>query len=478
MTINPHINANDLDSTSTFPNGTSENASLNETTPSANNGSMPQVAITDPIRGSTIPFNDIIVNGTAYDKDDGIEKVEVVIGPYPLVNTGIQHFTAIPPPLQKNHYNSSIYLNGTTGKNKWVNWSIPAHFEKEGVYGIYALATDKNGNSISNATNVYLPFSHPQNEHRMGEHHNQTRIALVNPMFTRAAYSDNAFYQFYSLYNEIEPGQKVDSNLSMLNARIEEPVSIDPSKPYDIEKNLSEYSQIDMYNSHVITLYNHIKNHTSPNARITIIKDQDIHNGYIFSDNGRKEKNAFDLLILFHDEYATKQMYYNYKKFVENGGKIIFIDPNVFYAEVIYNKSNNTITLVKGHDWFFDGKTAQKDVSERWFKETNKWVGSNYMKSEIKDNLTFNNNPFNYTHFEENFVNNPNVTVIIDYEANLPTTSPYSGATIATYSLDYAKGKVIMVGLYGERLINNQKFLDFFDTLLQPLIRKTNNNNL
>ena len=244
------------------------------------------------------------------------------------------------------------------------------------------------------------------------------------------------------------------------------PITIDPSMPYNTENHLKEFYQIDPYNLHIETLYHHIKNHTLPNAQLTIIKDQDVHNGYIFGDKDRKEINAFDVLITFHDEYATKEMYYNYKKFVENGGSIIFIDPNVFYAEVSFNKANNTITLVKGHDWIFDGKSAQKDVSERWFDETNKWVGSNYMKSELQDNFTFSNNPFNYTHFEENFVNNPNVTVIIDYEANLPTTSPYSGATIATYSLDYGKGKVIMIGLFGERLISNQKFLDFLDSLL------------
>ena len=209
--------------------------------------------------------------------------------------------------------------------------------------------------------------------------------------------------------------------------------------PYNTESNLTDFYQIDQFNSHITTLYHHIKNHTLPNAQLTILKDQDVHYGYIFGDKDRKEINAFDVLITFHDEYATKEMYYNYKKFVENGGSILFIDPNVFYAEVSFNKANNTITLVKGHDWIFDGKSAQKDVSERWFDETNKWVGSNYMISELHDNFTFSNNPFNYSHFEENFVNNPNAKIIMDYEVNLTKTNAYLGATIVLTPLIMAK---------------------------------------
>jgi len=36
----------------------------------------------------------------------------------------------------------------------------------------------------------------------------------------------------------------------------------------------------------------------------------------------------------------------------------MLLDGNVFYAEVKYDKSNQTVTLVKGHWWAFNGKSA------------------------------------------------------------------------------------------------------------------------
>ena len=64
--------------------------------------------------------------------------------------------------------------------------------------------------------------------------------------------------------------------------------------------------------------------------------------------------------MLFHNEYVTQKEYDNLRQFVKNGGTIVFIDANVFYAEVRYDRDNHTITLVKGHYWEFDGKARKK----------------------------------------------------------------------------------------------------------------------
>ena len=107
------------------------------------------------------------------------------------------------------------------------------------------------------------------------------------------------------------------------------------------------------------------------------------------------------------DEYATNESYSNLRQFVNNGGTIVFIDGNVAYAEVSYNPDMHTVTLVRGHDWKFNGSFAEKDVRERWSNENTKWIGSNFLWSDISAPITFSNNPFNYTHFEENYVTNP-----------------------------------------------------------------------
>ena len=37
------------------------------------------------------------------------------------------------------------------------------------------------------------------------------------------------------------------------------------------------------------------------------------------------------------------------------------------------------------------------------------------------------------------------------------------GSKIATYELGYGKGKVLVMGIYAQRLNSNEKFLQFFD---------------
>jgi hypothetical protein len=202
----------------------------------------------------------------------------------------------------------------------------------------------------------------------------------------------------------------------------------------------------------------------TPESSVTIIADQDVHDGIIFKRDG---SNAYKALFMLHNEYVTQQEYDNLKRFVSNGGTIVFIDGNVFYAEVKYDREYCTATLVKGHDWEFDGNAATKSVSERYFDENREWMGSNYMKNAIWDPVSFSNNPFNYTHFEENYVTNPNATILHDYGFKVGDnyeSEPWHGnATIATYELSYGNGKVIGLGVYGQNESDNPAFLEFFE---------------
>src|ERR1051325_10297456 len=97
----------------------------------------------------------------------------------------------------------------------------------------------------------------------------------------------------------------------------------------------------------------------------------------IFTKNGKN--NVYHILILGHQEYVTQQEYNNLKKFVVNGGTLIILDGNVFFAQVKYDKHTQTVALVKGHWWAFNGKSAWKSVGERWKQETSQWIGSNYL---------------------------------------------------------------------------------------------------
>jgi hypothetical protein len=93
---------------------------------------------------------------------------------------------------------------------------------------------------------------------------------------------------------------------------------------------------------------------------ITVMRDEDVHDGHIFYQDNKS--NAYDLLMLFHSEYVTQAEYNKLKEFVKNGGVLVLIDANVFYAEVRYDRNNHAITLVEGHDKKFDGKAATRSV--------------------------------------------------------------------------------------------------------------------
>ena len=97
--------------------------------------------------------------------------------------------------------------------------------------------------------------------------------------------------------------------------------------------------------------------------------------------------------------------------------------------------------------------------------------GSNYLVNDIQDKVYFSNNPFNYTHFEENYLNNPKATILLNYGARFPEEYPnesHRNSIIATYEMNYGKGKVIMIGIYSQLLGDNKVYLKFFDNTILP----------
>lgn len=440
----------------------------------ANGETAPNVTIGEPFRGSTIPSNEIIVNGSVFDSDQNIENVEVLIHGYPFdekfdylpanlqrINDSVEHSEF----YNKTKVDSDNDFKSNKNNSEYFKWSIPLQVDQPGVYRVLAHAEDVTGNDDWDSITVHVPFISSYKNQSDGISPPPIRIALVNPIFTETAYSSDGFYTFYALQKSVKPGEKVFSNLSLLTPNMYNPPFPALNESYNYDENMQDFSQINKDNAPIITLYKHIKQDLMPNANVTVIKDQDLQHGYIF-DKGTQNKNAYDLLIFFHEEYITQKMYDNVKNFVRNGGTVLFMDGNNMYAEVSYDKYNNTITLMEGHGWEFNGEYAQRGPFERWFNENKEWIGSNYLRTTISANITFGNNPFNYTHFEENFVNNPNANIILDYEVNIPENSPYLGATVATYEMVFGKGKVIHIGLYSQHLINNEKFLEFLDSIL------------
>src|SRR5581483_2502459 len=203
---------------------------------------------------------------------------------------------------------------------------------------------------------------------------------------------------------------------------------------------------------------------TNSQSKITVLADQDVDGGQIFGSSNTT--NAYDIVILGHQEYVTQKEYDNLKQFVANGGIMIVLDGNVFYAEVTYDPAEGTIQLVKGHGWAFNGKSAWRSIGERWTNETREWVGSNYLCSRCT--VSFANNPFGYLHHEEQYVTNPKDIILLNYNASITDFKRVPGRiVVATYELSYGKGQVIALGLYSDDIIANGRFDRYFDSLVE-----------
>ena len=415
----------------------------------------PHLVITNPYcYPSTVFTKRIKINGIALNTENKIQKVEASYHTFPFRDD--LKFKPVHP----------------IASMRWSKWQFPVTWKDPGIYRILVRAVD---NQIRAETTINAPFFVSQNK--------SVKFAFVRPTFTEAAYQYNAFYTFFNKYsNSTLDRMSITKDLDMLTApltgSLEERESANTRKLFSHWSNLTALIPSDPYHRYLTQLVDVVRR-AEPYAILSIIRDEDVHDGYLFTSN---RSNAYDLLFLFHNEYVTQAEYTNLKHFVSNGGAIIFIDPNIFYAEVRYDKDKHTITLVKGHDWEFDGRLATKSIGERWYNESKEWIGGNYLVNDVHSSIALTNNPFNYTHSEEQFVNNPNDRIVLDYglkfnanyinRSNIPSDLvKRHDINVATYELDYGKGKVIMMGLFGQNLVSNKAFQNFLKGIIYVAMR-------
>lgn len=364
----------------------------------------------------------IVVRGVASDDLSGVQKVEAFSETSPFDDT------------------FPFKMATPSSQSDWSSWSIPVEIHDTRTR-ILVRATDNAGNE--NWDEVIIDTEETKRKHSSRD--SPRAVAFVEPSFTAAAYNLDGFYEFYDKYQDVDFGQDIADDLNLMTADI----PAEPDRAY-FEPILQR-----------------VRGFVSSDVEMTIIGDTDVHDGFIFRDD---ETNAYEALILLHNEYVTQQEYDNLKRYVSNGGKIIFLDGNLFYGEVAYDRAYCTATLIKGHDWEFDGKVVKRSVSERYFDENGEFLGSNYMINSLWDPISFSNNPFNYTHFEENYVTNPNATILHDYGLivgdNYEADSWHRNATIATYELKYGSGKNVVLGIYAQNESDNPAFLDFFENVV------------
>src|SRR5919205_1276885 len=317
----------------------------------------------------------------------------------------------------------------------------------------YIDTNTKSKNQLANLENSIHSYNKNNNSSKDGRF-NKTinNIALIAPTFTAAAYDDNSFYTFYKLYNKTPVGANITSNLGLLSRNI-------------TNRDILRASVV------MLELVDNLKL-INPNTHITILTDADVDNGSLFN-NSNYNNNIYDVAVLGHQEYVTQQEYDNLKKFVTNGGTMMLLDGNVFFAEVKFNAHTKKESLVKGHWWAFNGKSAWHSVGERWAQETSQWVGSNYLCYRCVS--AFGNDPFEYIPHEEQYISNHNDSILLDYDAVIKSKIKIDNKQpmIATYELNYQKGKVVALGIFSDDVIDNATFNKFFDRLLTKYVTNT-----
>jgi hypothetical protein len=128
---------------------------------------------------------------------------------------------------------------------------------------------------------------------------------VIYPTFTSAAYKDFGFYDYYA-------------------------GTCDESCITDISFDVPEF----LYTS------------SGTSAQILYLL------GYEFLTDIDVDKNPnilenYDTVILLHNEYVTKKMF----DAISGHSNLIFLFPNALYAEIAVNHDDNTMTLIRGHNY-------------------------------------------------------------------------------------------------------------------------------
>ena len=106
----------------------------------------------------------------------------------------------------------------------------------------------------------------------------------------------------------------------------------------------------------------------------------------------------YDKVIMLHNEYVTRAMF----DVITNHPNVLYLYPNALYAEIEVDYSNQTITLIRGHnypdpeikngfDWEFDNthpyEYDTQCLSMEFYKIENGWMTNCYPENVfLRDN--------------------------------------------------------------------------------------------
>ena len=264
--------------------------------------------------------------------------------------------------------NSAMFFEGTAISNYWEflkdlpspaliplghNLELPNGNTVTSVFDVYGIRNNFTvvGDNVVWDTVVFgLNPSLMENYNEIAMWDDPQKAAVVLPIFTDSAYDSPGFYNYYS--GECD--------------------SCTTTKISDGE--LSYNSSINGYQ--LLTLLGY-----SPITDIDIDKNPSILKKY-------------DKIVMLHNEYVTRTMF----DAITSHPNVVYLYPNALYAEIEVDYDNDTITLIRGHnypeqeitngfDWEFDNTHPYEYDKNcemmKFYKIDNGWMTNCYPESPL-----------------------------------------------------------------------------------------------
>jgi len=185
----------------------------------------------------------------------------------------------------------------------------PVKLESTKFFDLYLTHSDMSSvvqnNVISPSDGIRIVLNESNSEEFFNDLKPNDNSVVIFPVFTTAAYMTGGFYDYYGNYCD----ESCITNLSFENL-----------------------------------IFNHVGSGSS--AQILY------HAGYDFLTDVQVDRNPdilqnYDTVILLHNEYVTKKEF----DAISTHPNLIFLFPNALYAEIDVNYDDNTMTLIRGHNY-------------------------------------------------------------------------------------------------------------------------------
>ena len=303
---------------------------------------------TDTLSTESVP--DWVKNNAKWWSEDLIEETDFINGIQYLIKKQIIS-------IDNRNILGKVQLEDVTFSTSWT-------FEKDSlvfvqssffeVYGTHSMCEIVNGESVWKTLVLGLNPSKMKIYNEVGIWNDPEKTVVVYPYFTATAYTEPGFYTYYR-------GECDTCTVSKFS------------------------EQVPLYSASAMG-----------HQALTLLGYSSITD--IELDRNPGILQQFDKVIMLHNEYVTRAMF----DAVTSHPNVVYLYPNALYAEIEVNYIDETITLIRGHnypepeitngfDWEFDNthpyEYDNKCKNLQLYKIKNGWMTTCYPENVfLKDN--------------------------------------------------------------------------------------------